>query len=92
MRLVMVRVMLVLRGLRRISHETGELFGEIHGWLGRICVCLAERLGEEVRHEHVIWVELGLGRRGRYRWWRGREMKTLLSDLRFIRRSLVKGH
>jgi hypothetical protein len=55
-------------------------------------VCLAERVGEEVWDEHVVWVELGLGRRGRHRWRRGREMKSLLPDLRFIGRGRVKGH
>jgi hypothetical protein len=56
-------------------------------------VCLTERVGEEVRHEHVIRIELRLWRGGRrYGRWRGWEMKALLSDLRFIRRSLVKGH
>lgn len=55
-------------------------------------MCLAERVREEVLHEHIVWIELRLGRRGRYRWRRGREMKTLLSDLRFIGRWLVKGH
>ena len=55
-------------------------------------MCLSKGFGEEVWHEHAVWVELGLRRGRRYRWWRGRKMKALLSDLRFIRRSLVKGH
>jgi hypothetical protein len=93
-RLVMMRrVVLMLRRLRWIGHETCELFGKIHGGLRRIWVCLAERVGNEVRDEHVIWIELRLGRRrGWYGWRRGRKMKTLLSDLRFIGRRLVEGH
>jgi hypothetical protein len=55
-------------------------------------VCLSEGIWKEMGHEHCVWIELGLGRRGGDRWWRGREMKALLSDLRFIRRSLVEGH
>jgi hypothetical protein len=42
--------------------------------------------------EHVVWVELILRRRGWHGWRRGREMKSLLPDLRFIGRGGIKGH
>jgi hypothetical protein len=89
-RLVVMRV--VLRGLWGVGHETREFLGEVHGWLGRVCVGFTEGIGEEVWHEHVVWVKLRLGWRGRDGWRRGREMKTLLPDLRFIGRSGIKGH
>ena len=53
-------------------------------------MCLAERVGEEVWDEHGV--ELRLRRRGWHGWRRGREMKSLLPDLRFIGRGRVKGH
>lgn len=92
MRLVMMRVVLVLRGLGRVGHERCEFLGKVHGWLRRVWVCLAEGFGEEVWHEHVVWVKLRLWWGGRYGWRRGREMKSLLPDLRFIGRSGIKGH
>jgi hypothetical protein len=55
-------------------------------------VCLAERVWDEVRDEHVVRVELILRRRGRHGWRWGREMKSLLPDLRFIGRGRIKGH
>jgi hypothetical protein len=92
LRLVMMRVVLVLVWLWRVGHETCEFLGEVHGWLGRFCVGLAERVRDEVWHEHIVWVELRLRWRGRHRWRRGREMKALLPDLRFIGRRRIKGH
>jgi hypothetical protein len=94
-RLVVMRVVLVVRRLGRVVHETGEFFGEVHGGLGRVGVGLAEGIRKEVWHEHVVGIELGLRlrrRRGRDGWRRGREMKTLLPDLRFIGRRGIKGH
>jgi hypothetical protein len=55
-------------------------------------VCLAERIGDEMWDEHVVWVELILRRGGWHGWRRGREMKSLLPDLRFIGRGRIKGH
>ena len=93
LRLVMMGVVLVLRrGLGRVGHERCEFLGEVHGWLRRVRVRLAEGFGEEVGHEHIVWIKLGLGWGGRHRWRRGREMKSLLPDLRFIGRSGIKGH
>jgi hypothetical protein len=91
-RLVVMGMMLVLWRLWWVGHETGEFFGKVHGGLWWVWVCLAERIGDEVWDEHVVWVEL-IRRRGRWHGWRrGREMKSLLPDLRFIGRGRIKGH
>jgi hypothetical protein len=92
LRLVVMRMMLVLGRLWWVGHETGELFGKVHGGLRWVWVCLAERVGDEVWDEHVVRVELVLRRGGWDGWRRGREMKSLLPDLWFIGRRRIKGH
>jgi hypothetical protein len=92
LRLVVMRMMLVLGRLWWGGHETGEFFGEVHGGLWWVWVCLSERIRDEVWDEHVVWVELVLRRGGWDGWRRGREMKSLLPDLWFIGRGRIKGH